>query len=358
MYFTLKDDDSTISAVMFKWQNRALRFEPKNGTKVVVKGSIKAYAKTGTYQVLISSMQPDGVGDLHLAFEELKRKLEAEGLFDPVRKRKIPLLPKTIAVVTSPTGAAVHDIITTIRRRYPIAKIIFLPVLVQGEGAATSVASAIELANQHGQADLLIVGRGGGSIEDLWAFNEELVARAIFSSLIPIISAVGHETDFTIADFVADLRAPTPTGAAEIATQITLNELHSRVADLNLQLKKGLVRKFERNQERLDRLSKSLERRHPKRLLQDAHQELDQLMDRFRLSAKHVLREKQNKLDFLIGKMDALSPLKTMSRGFSVAYKEGHVVKSIKEIAASDQVQLRLSDGKLLCTVNEVEAEL
>ncbi|TXK90204.1 exodeoxyribonuclease VII large subunit, partial [Parageobacillus sp. SY1] len=215
MYFTLKDEQARIQAVMFAGYNQYLSFRPEDGMKVLVRGEISVYEPSGNYQIYVKEMQPEGIGNLYLAYEQLKKRLEAEGLFSPEHKKPIPAFPRYIGVVTSPTGAAIRDIMTTIRRRYPIATVILFPTLVQGEQAAESIVRSIEKANELGYIDVLIVGRGGGSIEELWAFNEEIVARAIFASEVPIISAVGHETDFTIADFVADLRAPTPTGAAE-----------------------------------------------------------------------------------------------------------------------------------------------
>lgn len=247
MYFTLKDEQARIQAVMFAGYNQYLSFRPEDGMKVLVRGEISVYEPSGNYQIYVKEMQPEGIGNLYLAYEQLKKRLEAEGLFSAEHKKPIPAFPRYIGVVTSPTGAAIRDILTTIRRRYPIATVILFPTLVQGEEAAGSIVRSIEKANELGYIDVLIVGRGGGSIEELWAFNEEAVARAIFASKVPIISAVGHETDFTIADFVADLRAPTPTGAAELAVP-HVTELMERISQRKLRLMRAMKEKLPQNQ--------------------------------------------------------------------------------------------------------------
>jgi exodeoxyribonuclease VII large subunit len=265
MYFTLKDEKARILAVMFSSQSRTMKFTPENGMKVIVKGEISVYEPSGQYQIYIKEMRPDGIGELFLAYEQLKQRLELEGLFAIETKKAIPLFPRTVGVITSPTGAAIRDVITTIKRRYPIANILVFPALVQGDNAAPSIAKAIAKANSMDEIDVLIVGRGGGSIEELWAFNEELVARAIFSSTIPIISAVGHETDFTIADFVADLRAPTPTAAAELAVP-HIEELLDRVLQRQSRLLRTMKGKFLFEKERLNRVQKSDAFRYPHRL--------------------------------------------------------------------------------------------
>ncbi|MDP4161611.1 MAG: exodeoxyribonuclease VII large subunit, partial [Bacillota bacterium] len=279
LYFTLKDDKARILAVMFAGNARSMKFRPENGMKVIVKGDISVYEPSGQYQIYIKEMRPDGIGELFLAYEQLKNKLEAEGLFSNAHKRALPSFPKTVGVVTSPTGAAVRDILTTIKRRYPIAKVLIFPALVQGENAAPSIAKAIEAANKRAEIDVLIVGRGGGSIEELWAFNEERVARAIFESAIPIISAVGHETDFTIADFVADMRAPTPTGAAELAVP-HIEELLERVLQRQTRLLRAMKEKFRFEKERLGRLEKSYAFRYPMRLYEQKLEQLDKLTEK------------------------------------------------------------------------------
>src|SRR6478609_2992351 len=273
MYFTLKDQNARIAAVMFAGHNRQLNFQPEEGMNVLIRAEISVYEPSGNYQMYVKEMQPDGVGNLYLAYEQLKKKLEKEGLFDPARKRKLPKYPTTIGVITSPTGAAVRDIITTLKRRYN-ANIIVMPALVQGVNAAPSIIKAIEEANRRKEADVLIVGRGGGSIEELWAFNEESVARAIFTSNIPVISAVGHETDFTIADFVADLRAPTPTGAAELAVP-HISEITERILTKQTRLIRAMKEKVGQQRKQLERLEKSYAFRYPHRLYEQKLEQLD-----------------------------------------------------------------------------------
>ncbi|WP_068622158.1 exodeoxyribonuclease VII large subunit, partial [Paenibacillus tuaregi] len=253
MYFTLKDADSRIKSIMFASHNQRLPFIPKEGSRVIARGNVSVYERDGQYQFYATHMQPDGIGSLYLAYEQLKKKLEEEGLFDPSRKRALPRYPKTIGVITSPTGAAVRDIIITLQRRYPQVPVILHPVLVQGKQAAPSIVKALRTLNAMGEADVIIVGRGGGSLEELWAFNEEMVARAIYESAIPVISAVGHETDFTIADFVADLRAATPTAAAELAVPHAA-ELRALISQRERELQQGLKHRLARARERLARL--------------------------------------------------------------------------------------------------------
>lgn len=396
MYFTLKDDKARILAVMFSSQARALKFLPENGMKVIVKGDITVYEPGGQYQIYIKQMQPDGIGELFLAYEQLKQRLEAEGLFAPEKKKLLPLYPKTIGVITSPTGAAIRDIITTIKRRYPIVNILVFPALVQGENAAPSIAKAIEKANARRDIDVLIVGRGGGSIEELWAFNEELVARAIHASMIPVISAVGHETDFTIADFVADLRAPTPTGAAELAVP-HIDELMDRLLQRQTRLLRVMQEKFRFEKERLSRVQRSyafrypqrlyeqkleqvdkltemlargasrlisgkrdqhqnaakqLQRNHPSGRLQDGKERLNRLEKDINGAMVRVLSKKQTEFEKVITTLRVLSPLKIMERGYSLSYTDDNkLVKSIDQVDISDRVQIQLSDGSLFCKV-------
>ncbi|MEW9669621.1 exodeoxyribonuclease VII large subunit [Ammoniphilus sp. 3BR4] len=399
MYFTIKDEEAVIKAVMFAGNNRFLKFIPKNGTKVLVRGAISVYESGGQYQLIAREMQPDGIGSLYLAFEQLKRKLEEEGLFAPERKKGLPAYPQAIGVVTSPTGAAVRDIITTIRRRYPLARIILVPVLVQGEQAPSSISQAIRLMNQSDEVDVLIVGRGGGSIEELWAFNTELVARSIFTSRIPVISAVGHETDFTIADFVADIRAATPTAAAELAVPHIL-ELRQRVHWLQEKLQSKLLARLSQAEERWKRAHRSLLLRHPQKQAENANQRLDRLVDRFYLSMHRFTRDrraemsgsvqrlqfhnpsrqlqlykeklgrlqdalakrtsqnvhdKRNHLLITMARLDGLSPLKIMGRGYSLVYKNGDLVKSIHQLDPGDGVKVELMDGTLDCSVWALE---
>jgi len=401
MYFTLKDENARIQAVMFAGYNRYLAFKPENGMKVLVRGEISVYEPSGNYQVYVKEMQPEGIGNLYLAYEQLKKRLEEEGLFAHDHKKPIPKFPRYVGVITSPTGAAIRDIITTIRRRYPIVKLILFPTLVQGEHAAASIVRSIEKANELGCLDVLIVGRGGGSIEELWAFNEESVARAIFSSKVPIISAVGHETDFTIADFVADLRAPTPTGAAELAVP-HLTEVLERIGQRRVRLIRVMKEKMAYESERLKRVQKSYVFRNPGKLYEQKEQQLDILMERLQRQAtrlieqkherwmqayvllqKHqpsekvakarekqqmlakllereidsILKQKQMAFTSFLSKLHALSPLKIMERGYSLIYKEKQLVKSIHQLQPGDSIKIRLQDGNLDCQVWGIEEE-
>ncbi|GAB6929871.1 exodeoxyribonuclease VII large subunit [Paenibacillus sp. JCM 10914] len=397
MYFTLKDEGSRVKAIMFASHNQRLPFIPKEGSRVIARGNVSVYERDGQYQFYAVQMQPDGIGSLYLAYEQLKSKLDAEGLFAAERKRPLPLFPKTIGVITSPTGAAVRDIMITIRRRYPQAKIILYPVLVQGKGAAASIVKAIRLMNEWTEGDVLIVGRGGGSLEELWAFNEEAVARAIYQSRIPVISAVGHETDFTIADFVADLRAATPTAAAELAVPSS-SELKGQLLQRQRQLKQGLRQRLERSQERLAALQRSPVLVHPRRYMLQHAERLDMLSQRLQGTIKSrmsihqerqrslhqglirfnpriqaevaarrkdqstrqlmnamqvVMKSKLLKLQTEMRHLDALSPLKIMSRGYSLVYDESEqrLVKSLHDVQPGDMVNVRVSDGQLQCQV-------
>jgi exodeoxyribonuclease VII large subunit len=400
MYFTLKDDKARILAVMFSSQSRTMKFSPENGMKVVVKGDISVYEPSGQYQIYIKEMRPDGIGELFLAYEQLKKRLEAEGLFSIEQKKPIPSYPKTVGVITSPTGAAIRDIITTIKRRYPIANILVLPALVQGENAAPSVARAIEKANKMDEIDVLIVGRGGGSIEELWAFNEELVARAIFQSEVPVISAVGHETDFTIADFVADMRAPTPTAAAELAVP-HIDELMERLLQRKTRMLQSMNGRYRYEKQRLDTVQRSYAFRYPQRLYEQKLEHVDKLTEslvrgasrlmdvkkgqhdtihkrlvrnhprialreaesRFDRSQKDIGRamvqiflKKQTEFEKVISTLQALSPLKIMERGYSLVYSEENVlIKSIKQVKENEPLQIQLTDGSLLCNVQNIK---
>lgn len=379
-YFSIKDNSSVIKAIMFNSHNSKLKFNVENGLKVLARAKVSVYDPQGTYQLNVTEMQPDGVGNLHLAFEQLKEKLSKEGLLDPSIKKPIPLYPKVIGIITSPTGAAVQDMITTIQRRYPIAKIQLFPVLVQGENSANSVVNAIQKMNELNQADVLIVGRGGGSIEDLWSFNEEVVARAIVNSEIPIISAVGHETDFTIADFVADMRAPTPTAAAEIATKITINDLIIKIGNLENGLKSSLVNKLNFAQERLKRNQQLLNYHHPIKKIEESSQKVDLLVNRIinvmnnkvnnskntlnrfdellKINMSNLLKTKENNLMVLISKLDSLSPLKTLNRGYSVALKsDDSLIKSFEDVSIGDDVKIKLEKGTIKTTVVDIEEE-
>lgn len=353
IYATLKDSGGVLKAVMFKSAAAKLNFVPEDGMKVLARGRISVYEAGGAYQLYISEMIPDGVGDLYVAFEKLKKELAEEGLFDEKFKKPIPQYPETVGVITASTGAAVRDIINVITRRYPYAKILLYPALVQGNGAAASVCEGIELFNKLKNADVLIVGRGGGSIEDLWAFNEEPVARAIFASEIPVVSAVGHETDFTIADFVADLRAPTPSAAAELCVP-SQTELISRIAADSLRMKNHMAKLLENLSLRAARFKLQ----NPETKIDEFRQRVDDVLRRAAHAAEIVMLSKKRGLAENAAKLDALSPLKVMTRGFSVAVADDkRVIRNAAQLSEGDKFTLRLVDGSAECTVESVETE-
>lgn len=348
MYITLKDEGGVLKAVMFKSAASKLAFMPEDGMRVLARGRVSVYEAGGSYQLYINEMIPDGVGDLYIAFEQMKKRLAEEGLFNEEFKKPIPMYPERVGVVTAPTGAAVRDIINVITRRYPYAEILLYPALVQGAEAAESVAKGIELFNSLGAADVLIVGRGGGSIEDLWAFNEERVARAIFASQIPIISAVGHETDFTIADFVADMRAPTPSAAAELSVP-SQTELLSRIATIGVRMKNYMAKLIETQTLRLERLTP----RNPAERIDELRQRIDDYTRRCEKGFSMSALGKRKSMSELAAKLDALSPLKVMARGFAIATDgTGTVIRSVRELTEGERFSLRLSDGEADCTVN------
>ena len=356
LYFSLKDEGGQIKAVMFRSSAMRLKFIPENGMKVTVFGSISVFPRDGVYQMYASSMQPDGVGALYLAYEQLKARLEAEGLFDDIHKRPLPEFPERIGVITSPTGAAVRDIINVIGRRYPLATVYIYPALVQGEGAARTLIDGIDYFDRSGLVDTVIIGRGGGSIEDLWEFNNEQLARRIFAATVPVISAVGHETDFTICDFVSDMRAPTPSAAAELAVP-DIRELAVMIDGLSDRSDRALHRMAERARDRLTRLT-------DKRVLSDFPSVLTSLSDRVAGLCKDAtvayessLSEKR--LAFLtgVGKLEALSPLSVLTRGYSVAQRDGKTVRSSSDVGVGDVITVRLSDGKISATVLETDSE-
>lgn len=357
IYLTLKDDASALRAVMFRTAASALRFQPENGMKVLARGRISVYERDGQYQLYIEELQPDGVGALHIAYEQLKAKLAEEGLFDEQFKKPLPKYPQTIGVVTALTGAAVRDIIHVLGRRCPSARVRIVPVLVQGTQAAGQIAEAIAFFNQKKLADVLIVGRGGGSIEDLWAFNEEIVARAIFASEIPIISAVGHETDFTIADFVADRRAPTPSAAAEIAVP-AFSEMYERLASLRAALTYRLNGYLEQQKQRLELMKRSPVLADFSKTTEEFHLRLDNAQSRLEEAEKKILQQKSEHSAQLFAKLDALSPLKVLSRGYAVAASEnGKTIVSAKQVQTNDSLRLRVSDGSIDCIVKGVHYE-
>ncbi|RED61648.1 exodeoxyribonuclease VII large subunit [Cohnella lupini] len=403
MYFTLKDEGSRLKCIMFASYNQRLPFAPKDGMKVLARGGISVYERDGQYQFYATAMQPDGIGSLYLAFEQLKKKLELEGLFLDSAKRELPRYPRTVGVITSPTGAAVRDILITIERRNPGVDVLLYPVSVQGTGAAPSIVKAIRAMNELAEADVLIVGRGGGSLEELWAFNEEAVARAIRASAIPVISAVGHETDFTISDFAADLRAATPTAAAELAVRHS-GEVRQGLVHLEQRMAKSLSGLLGKARERWQNAARSPYFTQPRRSLLVQAERLDRLRDRLRhrVQAEHakakerlsrlngrlsavnpnqqaafarkrissakrglelamngIIRQRQSQFGSLVRHLDALSPLKVMARGYSLVYdeREKSLIRTINEVQPGDLIHVRLADGKLDCQVWGIEGE-
>jgi exodeoxyribonuclease VII large subunit len=354
VYFTLKDSEASVSCVMFKGQASRLRFRPENGLKVIVTARASVYDRDGRYQLIVLEMTADGVGALYLAFEQLKRRLAAEGLFDPAHKRAIPMLPRTIGVVTSPAGAVIRDIIQVISRRFANFRLQLVPVAVQGEGAAEAIAAAIRLFNRLGQADVLIVGRGGGSIEDLWAFNEEVVARAVYSSHIPVISAVGHETDYTICDFVADLRAPTPSAAAELALPVR-REQEQKLALLRDRLANDLSRQLERRRLQLGQIRQTGLLRQPLDIVDRRRLDLDQATRRLNQAAQTQVKQAERALSIISGKLDALSPLRVLARGYGVVTSaDGRTLTSTALVNRGDLVDVWMSDGTMRCVVQQI----
>ena len=344
LYFTLKDENCLIKCIMFKSYALKLNFEPKDGMKVMVFGSVSVFERDGVYQIYVKAMEEDGLGDLYTKYQELKNKLEAQGLFDPEHKMKIPMMPKVVGVLTSQTGSVIKDIINVSTRRNPNVYIKLLPVPVQGEGAAEKIAEGIYLMNKKRLADVLIIGRGGGSLEDLWPFNEEVVANAIYNSEIPIISAVGHETDFTIADFVADLRAPTPSAAAELAVP-DIFEVKDKIANYKKRLRVSLLRNLELMRLRYQKCMASAIFKEPTRQIQDKYLRLDTIMKSLTTEIHNKLKQEKSNYVELIAKLDALSPLKTMARGYAIAQKDGKVIKSVNELSQDDIIDLKLCDG-------------
>ena len=357
-YFTLKDEGAALKCVMFKGNAMRLRFRPENGMKVIAMGKISVYPRDGAYQLYCTAMSMDGVGDLYAAFEQLKKKLAAEGLFDPAHKKPLPKYPGTIGIITSSAGAAVHDMLRILRKRYPLTQVKLLPVRVQGVEAPGEIADAIRYANYHDLADLLIVGRGGGSIEDLWAFNDERVAHAIYQSRIPVISAVGHEPDVTISDYVADLRAATPSNAAELAvpdmdalTQ-TLDSMSSAMANvMNRQIKSA--------RQHLNVLAGSAALRSPLGYLEQRQKNLELLKNRMISAQNQSISRKNQRFVALTAKLDAMSPLKVLTRGYAMAQSDtGEVVRSITQVELGQRISVTLSDGKLSATVMDKKEEL
>lgn len=379
-YMTLKDEGASINAVIFRSDAMRLKFRLENGMKVIVRARVSSFPRTGQVQLYISEVIPDGAGALNLAFEQLKRKLQAEGLFDPAHKKPIPSCPQRIALVTSPTGAAVRDMIRILGRRWPLAKVTLYPAQVQGQGAAESIACALMLANAIGEADVILCGRGGGSMEDLWAFNEEIVARAIYDSAIPVISAVGHEPDVTIADFAADLRAPTPSGAAELAVPDRA-EYALSVRTLDTRLRTAAHKQLQIRHQRLTALQERLELRTPAKYIAEKRLLLDQMADRLCAALPARLTREEQKLTVLrqrllaagqgglhrrrlrfaqtVATLDAISPLRVLARGYAVATKgrRGAVVSDAAALKAGDTLHIRFAKGAADCRVTDTEEE-
>ena len=349
-YMTIKDEYSSIRAVMFKSANSRLRFMPENSMNVIIKGRVSVFERDGQYQLYIDDMQPDGAGALSLAFEQLKNKLAAEGLFDESRKRLIPRFPERVGVVTSPTGAAIRDIINVISRRFPAAELILCPVQVQGASAAGQIKAAIELFNAKKAADVLIVGRGGGSAEELWAFNEEPVARAVAASEIPVISAVGHETDFTICDFAADLRAPTPSAAAEIAVP-DITALGELLGSFSRRMNSAVGGTLTHEKARLEARAQLLKRLSPRNYIDDLAARCGGAGVRIDSAVRHSMEVRRGEIAALCARLDALSPLRVIARGYAVASSGGKVHTSPSQVEVGDTIDLRLAGGELKCEV-------
>ena len=354
-YFTLKDGEGALRCVMFRGDAASLRFQPENGMQVIAAGRVTVFPRDGQYQLYCTRLVPEGAGDLHTAFEQLKRRLLEEGLFDQSRKKPLPPFPGTIALVTSPAGAAVRDMLRILKSRWPMTRVRVLPVRVQGEGAAQEIASAIRWANRYRVADLIITGRGGGSMEDLWAFNEEVVARAIAASEIPVISAVGHEPDVTIADFAADLRAATPSNAAELAVP-DQREVRAGLEQIQARLEHAMGRRLAGYRQALDRLSRSRSMTEPAAYFQNKRLLLDYHSRRLSHSGERCLSGQRERLGRLASALDAMSPLKVLGRGYAIPRREdGRVLTSAGDAAAGDRLLLRLSDGTLRCRVEARE---
>ena len=344
LYFTLKDENSLIKCIMFKGYAANLKFEPRDGMKVTILGSVSVFERDGVYQIYCKAMQEDGLGSLYKAYEELKLRLSKEGLFDQSHKKKIPLMPKCIGVLTSNTGAVIRDIINVSTRRNPNVYIKLLPVPVQGEGAAEKIVDAINLMNEKKLADVIILARGGGSLEDLWPFNEEIVARAIYNSELPVISAVGHETDFTIADFVADLRAPTPSAAAELAVP-NIADILLKLEQYRNRYKLALKKKVEFMRLRYEKCMNSRVFKDPLQKINEKYIMIDMKVKRMQNSIVNLYNSKKTHLIKNVAKIDALSPLKTLTRGYSIIQLNGKVVKSVEQLKKDDQIDVRLTDG-------------
>lgn len=356
-YFSLKDSESAIRCVLFKGNALSLRFRPENGMQVLAVGRVSLYPRDGSYQFYCTRLLPDGAGDLSVAFEQLKQKLFQEGLFDSARKKQLPVFPHRIGIVTSPAGAAVHDMLRILGKRYPLSRVILLPVRVQGAEAPGEIARAIDYANAHAIADVLIVGRGGGSVEDLWAFNDEGVSRAIHRSRIPVVSAVGHEPDVTISDFTADLRAATPSNAAELVAP-DQSELRAALEGMRASMLASMRQRLTRSRQQLTGLSASPMLRNPMNYLQERRLRLDKLTGDFRRVGTRLLQARRQGLIRLSASLDAMSPLKVLARGYSMtADADGRLISSVTEVSPGQSLTILVSDGKIRAAVERTEGE-
>ena len=355
LYFTLKDENSRILAVMFRRDASKINFIPKDGSNVLVVGKISLYEASGQYQIYVNEMIEDGVGNLYVEFEKLKKKLGEKGYFDEKYKKEIPKYPKRIGVITASTGAAIRDIITTINRRYTLAEIILFPCLVQGENAKEDIVKNIKLADTY-NLDTIILGRGGGSIEDLWAFNEEIVADAIFKANTPIISAVGHEIDFTISDFVSDLRAPTPTAAAELAVP-NKEDLKALIMQYKQRISKNIINILNMNKQRLEYILNSYIIKNPETIYEAKMQKVDILTEKLIMYMNNILDNKGYKFTSLLDKMEALSPIKTLKRGYSISKIDNKIIKDIKKIKPGEILETQLQNGNLISEIKEINYE-
>lgn len=357
-YFTLKDSEAAVRCVLFKGSSNALRFRPQNGMAVLAVGRVSVYPKEGAYQLYCTRLFPDGAGDLNYAFEQLKQALFREGLFDPAHKKPLPAYPHRIGIVTSPAGAAVHDMLRILDKRYPLSKVVLLPVHVQGNEAPGEICRAIHYANAAGLADVLIVGRGGGSLEDLWAFNDERVARAIYQSEIPVVSAVGHEPDVTISDFTADLRAATPSNAAELVAP-DQTELRGVLLGLKKAMISAVQRRITVSRQRLSGLSASPMLQNPTNYLQERRMRLDLIEGNLRQAGFRIIHDRKQKYLRLSTALDAMSPLKVISRGYSLTEDgEGNLVRSVHQLRPGQHITVRISDGNIQAAVLSAEEEL
>lgn len=353
LYFTLKDDNSRLSAVMFSSSAVNLKFTPEDGMNVLVEGRLSCYPAQGTYQIYVDKMEMDGLGNLYLEYEKLKKKLSEEGLFDELRKKPIPKYPSKIGIVTASTGAAIKDILSTIKRRYPICETILFPSLVQGAGAAPDIVKQINKAQEY-DLDILIVGRGGGSIEDLWAFNEEIVARAIFESKIPVISAVGHEVDFTIADYVADLRAPTPTGAAEMAVPV-LSEVITSIENLKIRLRENILKTLKQSELRFNKVKDSFILSNPLAMYEVKEEKLNNYINVLNKYINDILVEKRHKLNIDLNSIKLLNPVNIMEKGYSLVKVKDKIICKAEDLKVGEKIDIKLHKGEVIAEVKEIK---